>query len=76
MARMMDPARTILTSCFFEGKASAGAMAACEQTDTGQFAFCEIAHPDIGQWTIAIRRKKGAGFAQISTTLLPSQSVP
>jgi V8-like Glu-specific endopeptidase len=42
--------------------------AVCSETGPGQFAFCEIVHPEAGPWTIVVRRKKGEGFAQVAVT--------
>jgi V8-like Glu-specific endopeptidase len=42
--------------------------AVCSEAGPGQFAFCEIARPEPGPWTIVVRRKKGEGFAQVTVT--------
>jgi hypothetical protein len=42
--------------------------AVCSEVGPGQFAFCEIARPEPGSWTILIRRKKGQGLAQVTVT--------
>ena len=54
----------------FEG--SDTASAACEQSGTGQFAFCQIEQPSTGPWTISLRRKKGEGAAQLTVTIVPA----
>ena len=45
--------------------------AACEQSGSGQFAFCQIEHPQSGLWSISLRRKKGEGAAQLTVTVVP-----
>jgi hypothetical protein len=42
--------------------------AVCAETGPGQFAFCEIARPDPGPWTIVVLRKTGEGRAQVTVT--------
>jgi hypothetical protein len=42
--------------------------AVCSETGPGQFAFCEIARPKPGSWTIFVQRKKGEGLAQVTVT--------
>ena len=44
---------------------------ACAQDGAGQFAFCEVSRPTSGRWSISLRRKKGAGAAQLTVTILP-----
>jgi hypothetical protein len=41
---------------------------ACSEAGPGQFAFCEVAHPEPGPWTIVVLRKKGEGLAQVTVT--------
>jgi hypothetical protein len=43
----------------------------CSQDGAGQFAFCEAPAPTAGRWTISLRRKKGAGEAQLTVTVVP-----
>lgn len=43
----------------------------CSQSGPGQYAFCQVANPESGNWSIAVRRKKGAGEAQVTVTLVP-----
>jgi hypothetical protein len=49
----------------------ADAAPACAQAGPGQFAFCNIERPEAGSWTISLRRKQGAGDAQLTVTLVP-----
>ena len=53
----------------FEGRASA--QPACAQAGGGQFAFCEVPRPASGPWRVTLRRKKGAGAAQLAVTIVP-----
>jgi hypothetical protein len=52
-------------------RASTGSKAVCSENGVGQFAFCEAAHPAPGPWIITLGRKKGAGLAQLTVTLVP-----
>jgi hypothetical protein len=45
----------------------------CTGSGSGRFAFCEIAHPQPGVWTIALSRKKGEGEAQVTTLFVSPQ---
>jgi hypothetical protein len=54
----------------YRGTQTAGASPACDDNGPGQFAFCDIARPQPGPWTIVVRRNKGSGDAQITATLV------
>lgn len=54
----------------FRGERVQSAAPACDESGTGQFAFCEIERPDQGTWSIVVSRKKGEGDAQITATLV------
>lgn len=60
----------------FKGAKGSTDKAACTRAGTGQFAYCEIPNPASGQWTVAVRQKKGEGYAQITATLLRGKSNP
>jgi hypothetical protein len=42
--------------------------AACKGEGSGQFAFCSIASPKPGKWTLVLRRKSGTGMGQLVVT--------
>jgi V8-like Glu-specific endopeptidase len=48
--------------------------AVCAEAGPGQFAFCEIARPEPGPWTIVVLRKKGEGLAQVTVTQVFSRA--
>jgi hypothetical protein len=54
----------------FKGQVPANSTDQCTGSRSGRFAFCEIARPQSGAWNIAVRRKKGAGEAQITTVFV------
>jgi len=43
----------------------------CAEDGPGQFAFCEVADPQPGPWSIVVRRKRGKGLLQLVVTRLP-----
>jgi len=55
----------------FQGQDTVTTQAVCDQSGSGQFAFCEVSSPASERWTIAVRRKKGAGTAQLAVTTVP-----
>ncbi len=58
----------------FRGDRSGPAQAVCNEIGPGQFAFCEINSPQPGSWTVLLTRKKGAGEAQVTTTLVDARN--
>ena len=54
----------------YRGPRAAGGPPVCDENGPGQFAFCEIARPEPGAWTIVVRRKTGSGEAQITATIV------
>jgi len=48
--------------------------AVCNEKGPGQFAFCKLDAPQPGSWTVLLTRKKGAGEAQVTTTLAAAES--
>jgi trypsin len=58
----------------FQGASSPATNPICKRDGPGQFAFCEITDPKSGKWTVAVRRKKGDGLAQVTTTLIPGRA--
>lgn len=58
----------------FRGDHSEPAKAVCYENGPGQFAFCKIDAPQPGSWTALVTRKKGAGEAQVTTTLATAET--
>jgi hypothetical protein len=56
----------------FHGDVSKPNRPVCAEEGRGQFAFCQIDRPADGRWSMVIKRKKGEGDAQITTTLIAS----
>jgi V8-like Glu-specific endopeptidase len=56
----------------YRGAQIDGADPACAETGPGQFAFCEIATPSPGRWSVVVQRKRGKGNVQITATFVGS----
>ena len=56
----------------YRGAQVSNAKPVCAEAGLGQFAFCDIAGPSPGQWSVVVQRVRGKGKAQITTTLVGS----
>lgn len=54
----------------YRGTPIASAQPVCAEAGPGQFAFCEVAQPEPGTWSIVVRRKQGSGAVQITATTI------
>jgi pre-peptidase len=52
----------------YRGAQSGDAKPAGAETGPGQFAFCDIAAPSPGRWSVVVQRKQGRGNVQITAT--------
>jgi hypothetical protein len=44
----------------------------CIEDGPGQFGFCDVKEPTPGDWTIVVRRARGAGLVQTVVTMIPT----
>ena len=56
----------------YRGTQVSDTQPACTGAGPGQFAFCEIAGPSLGKWSVVVQRKRGKGNVQITTTFVGS----
>lgn len=52
---------------------SVSGPAACEESATGQIAFCEFDRPTVGSWRAVVKRKHGEGKVQLTVGVLPPE---
>jgi hypothetical protein len=69
-----DSVKNDFDLALYRGESVASGTPLCNENGSGQFAFCNIERPPNGSWTIAITRKNGEGEAQITATLIQTDS--
>lgn len=57
----------------FQGDGPIPNSFSCSADGTGQFGVCEIGGPQPGIWSALIKRKQGAGLAQVTINISPAK---